>query len=56
MQEVNCDFLLRMCEGTHISIVTGVNSPGVALAELNFVLFRVVEFFYSVVSFRASIT
>jgi hypothetical protein len=56
MQKINCDFLLWMCESTHISIVTGFNSAGVALAELYFVLLWVVELFNSVVCSCAAIS
>ena len=55
MKEVYCDLNFRMCECTHISIVAGFNAGWVTLAELDFVLLRMIELFYAVVSARAAI-
>ena len=56
MQKIDSDLLLRVRESTHIAIVAWFDSLWVSLAELDFVLFWVVELFYSVVSSWATIT
>lgn len=55
MKKVYCDLNFRMCECTHISVVTGFNAAWVTLAELDFVLLRMIELFYAVVSALAAI-
>lgn len=56
MQEINCDFFFWMSESTHVTIVARLNSPWVALAKLHLVFFRMIKFFNSIMSFRATIT
>ena len=55
MKQVHCYFLLRMSEGTHISIVAGSNLRGIALTEFHLILLWVIKFFYSVVSSSTAI-
>lgn len=51
VQKVYSDLLFRMCECTHITIVARLDSPRVALTELDLVLFWVIKLLYSVVRF-----
>ena len=55
MQKIHSHLFFRMCESTHITIITGIDSTGVALAEFNLILLWVVELLDSVVSSRATI-
>jgi hypothetical protein len=55
MQQVYCYFLLRMGKRAHITIVTAFNSAWIALAEFNFIFFRMIKLFNSIVCFRARV-
>jgi hypothetical protein len=56
VQKVYSDLLFRMCKCAHITIVARLDSPRVALTELDLVLFRVIKLFYSVVRFGATVS
>lgn len=52
VQEVDCDFVFGMGEGTHLSVFTVLHIMWVGLAELALVLFRMVKFFNSVMGLQ----
>jgi hypothetical protein len=56
IEQINGDFFLRMSESAHISIVTTLHLLGVSLTKLDLILFRVVEFFHSVVRARTTVS
>ena len=56
VQQVNSDLLLRVSESAHITIVARLDSPRIALTELDLVLFRVVKLFHPVVRFGAAVS
>ena len=56
VQKIYSYLLFRMCECAHITIVARLDSPRVALTELDLVLFRVIKLFNSVVRFGATIS
>lgn len=47
---IDCQFILVMSKGTHITIVALMKLIWVFLTELSFILFRVIEFFHSIMS------
>jgi hypothetical protein len=49
MQQIDCHLLLGMSEGTHVTIVASLYSSRVGLAELYFILFRMIEFLDTIV-------
>lgn len=48
VQEIDGDFFFRMCEGTHVTIVTALHLVWVSLTELDLILLRVIKFFHSI--------
>lgn len=56
MEKIDCQLSLVVSEGTHISVLARLCAVRISRAELNLVLFRMVELFYPIVSSRALIT
>lgn len=55
VQQINCNFIFSMCKCAHISVVAWFNALRITWAELHLILFRMIEFFDSVVRARAAI-
>ena len=55
MQQVYSDFIFRVGERAHVSIVAGVDTVRVGLTEFHLVFLWMVEFFNSVVCARTAV-
>jgi hypothetical protein len=49
VEQVDCDFILRVGEGAHVPVVAGLYAVRVGLAELDLVLLWMVKFLHTVV-------
>jgi hypothetical protein len=56
VKEVDCQLALSMGEGTHIAIVTHVNSVGIRLTKFDLVLLGMIEFFNSIMASDALVS
>ena len=53
VQQINCDFILRVSKGTHLSIFTIVHVIWISLAEFTFILLWMIKLLDSIMCLQA---